>query len=166
MTDPHRPLKNAFGRFATGIAVAACANARGGNTAITVNSFTSVSLEPPLVLWCLELKASSFADFISASSYSISILSDRQQAVSERFAKHGPDPLQPHEYELWLTGAPVLAERLAGFDCRVVDRRRSGDHVILVGEVVQFDSRDGAPLLYFASRYLKGPSTDGRGEPK
>ncbi len=162
MTDPYRPLKNAFGRFATGVAVAACANTRGGYTAITVNSFTSVSLEPPLVLWCLEKKASSFGDFIGAPSYSVSILNDRQQAVSERFARHNPEPLQPHEYELWLTGAPVLSERLAGFDCRVVDRHRSGDHVILVGEVVQFASSDGAPLMYFASRYAKGPSTDGR----
>lgn len=162
MTDPYRPLKNAFGRFATGVAVAACANARGGYTAITVNSFASVSLEPPLVLWCLEMKASSFKDFIGAPAYSVSILNDRQQAMSERFARHSPEPLQPHEYELWLTGAPVLAERLAGFDCRVVDRHRSGDHVILVGEVVQFASSDGAALMYFASRYAKGPSTDGR----
>lgn len=163
MTDPYRPLKNAFGRFATGVAVAACANARGGYTAITVNSFTSVSLEPPLVLWCLETRASSFPDFFGAPSYAVSILTAAQQPMSERFARHHPEPLAPHEIELWLTGAPVLAERLAGFDCRVVDRHRSGDHVILVGAVVQFDSFDGAPLTYFASRYGKGPSTDEQG---
>lgn len=160
MNDPYRPLKNAFGRFATGVAVAACANARGGYTAITVNSFTSVSLEPPLVLWCLETKASTFGDFIGAPTYAISVLNAGQQAMSERFARHHPEPLQPHEIELWLTGAPVLAERLAGFDCRVVDRHRSGDHVILVGQVAQFDSNEGAPLMYFASRYAKGPATD------
>ncbi len=160
MTDPYRPLKNAFGRFATGIAVAACANPRGGYTAITINSFTSVSLEPALVLWCLEFKASSFGDFMAAPSYSITILSAAQQSLSERFARHEPEPLVAHEYELWLTGAPVLTGRLAGFDCRVVDRHRSGDHIILVGEVAQFDSVDGAPLLYFASRYAKGPTTE------
>ncbi len=166
MTDPYRPLKNAFGRFVTGVAVATCANARGGYTAITVNSFTSVSLEPPLVLWCLEVKASSFADFVGAPSYAISILTAAQQPVSERFARHEPAPLAPHEIELWLTGAPVLAERLAGFDCRVVDRHRSGDHLILFGHVMQFDSSDGAPLTYFASRYGKGPLTEisGAGE--
>ena len=162
MNDPYRPLKNAFGRFATGVAVAACADARGGYTAITVNSFTSVSLEPPLVLWCLETTASTFGDFIGAPAYAISVLNAGQQAMSERFARHHPEPLQPHEIELWLTGAPVLAERLAGFDCRVVDRHRSGDHVILVGQVAQFDSREGAPLMYFASRYAKGPSTENR----
>lgn len=160
MTDPFRPLKNAFGRFATGVGIASCANARGGYTAITINSFTSVSLDPPLVLWCLEAKASTFGDFIGAPSYAVSILHAGQQAISERFARHVPEPLQPYEYELWLTGAPVLAERLAAFDCKVVDRHRSGDHVILVGEVVQFASSEGAPLMYFASRYAKGPATD------
>jgi flavin reductase (DIM6/NTAB) family NADH-FMN oxidoreductase RutF len=165
MTDLYRPLKNAFGRFATGVAVATCANARGSYTAITVNSFTSVSLEPPLVLWCLETKASTFADFISAPSYAISILKSGQQALSERFARHEPAPLQPDEIELWLSGAPVLAERLAGFDCRVIDRHRSGDHVILVGQVTQFDASEGAPLTYFASRYAKGPATDEPGDP-
>ena len=160
MTDPFRPLKNAFGRFETGVAVAACANARGDFTAITINSFTSVSLDPALVLWCIEAKASTFADFSAASSYSISILSDAQQSVSERFASHLPAPLTPAEYEIWKTGAPVLKQRLAGFDCEVVDRHRSGDHVILVGKVVAFDSNAGAPLTYFASRYGKGPHTD------
>lgn len=157
-TDPFRPLKDAFGRFATGVAVAACRNAGGGFTAITINSFTSVSLDPPLVLWCIERRASTFDAFAAAPSYAISILTDAQQAVSERFARHDPGPLAPEDYEIWATGAPILSERLAGFDCEIVDRHRSGDHVILVAKVVQFDSRPGAPLLYFASRYSDGPA--------
>lgn len=157
MTDPYRPLKDALGRFATGIAVAGCVNGRGGVTAITINSFASVSLEPPLVLWCIETKASSFDDFAAAAAYSISILKDRQQHVSERFARHNPAPLSPDEYVVWTSGAPILNERLAAFDCEIVDRHRSGDHVILVGRIMRFDSFPGAPLLYFASRYGKGP---------
>lgn len=160
MSDPYRPLKNAFGRFSTGVAVAACANPRGGFTAITVNSFTSVSLEPPLVLWCIETRASTFPDFSASPSYSISVLSENQQAVSERFASHTPAPLAANEYEIWKTGSPILKERLAGFDCVIADRHRSGDHVILVAKVVEFDSRSGAPLTYYASRYGKGPDTD------
>lgn len=160
MSDPFRPLKNAFGRFSTGIAVAACVNNRGGFTAITINSFTSVSLDPPLVLWCIEKRAKPFADFSASPVYSISILNNKQQSVSERFASREPRPLSPDEYEVWKTGAPILKERLAGFDCEVVDRHRSGDHVILIGKVVQFDSRAGAPLTYFASRYARGPHTD------
>ena len=151
--DPFRPLKDAFGRFATGVTIAACANARGGFTAITVNSFTSVSLKPPLVLWCIEKSASSFADFAASPFYSISILDDRQRAVSERFAQHAPAPLRPSEYIIWETGAPILLQRLAGLDCEIVDRHHSGDHVILVAKVLRFDSCPGAPLLYFGSRY-------------
>lgn len=160
MTDPYRPLKDAFGRFATGVTVAACVRPGGGFRAITVNSFTSVSLEPPLVLWCIESKATAFADFIAAGHYSISILSAAQQSVSERFASHEPAPLGEGEYEVWDSGAPLLAGRLAGFDCEVVDRHRSGDHVILVAQVMKFDSRAGAPLVYFSSAYAAGPSTD------
>lgn len=160
MTDPFRPLKNAFGRFATGVAIASCANARGGLTSITINSFTSVSLDPALVLWCLEKNASSYRDFSTAASYAISILKASQRKTSERFAKHAPQPLASDECEIWKTGAPILRERLAGFDCEVVDQHFSGDHVILVGKVVKFDSHAGSPLLYFASCYGKGPHTD------
>jgi flavin reductase (DIM6/NTAB) family NADH-FMN oxidoreductase RutF len=155
--DPYRPLKNAFGRFATGVAVAACANPRGEFTAITVNSFTSVSLEPPLVLWCIEKKATSFLDFAAAPAYSISVLTADQQEVSERFARHIPDPLSMEECEIWRTGAPILRERLAGFDCEIVGRHQAGDHIILVARVVAFDALPGAPLQYFASRYWAGP---------
>lgn len=160
MSDPFRPLKNAFGRFATGVTIAACVNPRGAFTAITVNSFASVSLDPPLVLWCLERRASSFEDFSAASAYAISILRDGQQSLSERFAAHEPRPLAAGEYETRRTGAPLLRDRLAGFDCEIVDRHGSGDHLILVGKVVAFDSDAGAPLLYFASRYGKGPHTE------
>jgi len=160
VTDPFRPLKDAFGRFATGVCVAACVNDRGGVTAITINSFTSVSLEPPLVLWCIEKKASAFADFAAARSYSVSVLKSDQQDLSERFARHNPPPLQPGEYDVWKTGAPVLKDRLAAFDCEIIDRHQSGDHVILVARVVQFDCDDGAALLYFASRYADGPYTE------
>ncbi|MEZ5920478.1 MAG: flavin reductase family protein [Parvularculaceae bacterium] len=156
-SDPYRPLKDAFARFATGVAIVACANDRGGFTAITVNSFTSVSLEPPLVLWCLEKTASSFADFSAADSYTISVLKSDQRKISERFAMHGAYPLRLDETEVLETGAPLLIERLAGLDCRIADRIEAGDHVIIIGEVVAFDSGDGAPLLYFASDYAKGP---------
>jgi flavin reductase (DIM6/NTAB) family NADH-FMN oxidoreductase RutF len=153
MTDPYRPLKNAFSRFATGVAVAACRRPGGGFRAMTVNSFTSVSLEPPLVLWCIESRASAFADFLASDFYSISILADDQQSMSERFSSHDPAPLDADEYEVWESGAPILNGRIAGFDCEVVDRHRSGDHVILVAHVLKFDSRDAAPLVYYGSQY-------------
>ncbi len=159
MADKFRPLKDAFGRFATGIAVATCRQPDNGFRALTINSFTSVSLEPQLVLWCLENKAASYPHFMEADSYAVSILSADGEALSNRFAGHAPQPLAATEYDIWETGAPLLKSRIAGFDCRVQRRHRAGDHIILVGEVVRFDSKDGAPLVYYASQYHSGFST-------
>ena len=156
MTDTFRPLKNAFGQFATGIAIAACKKPMGGFSVITINSFTSVSLNPPLVLWCLERQASAYPDFKLAESYSVSILSADQKFYSERFAGHNPEPLNDSEIDIGKTGAPLIKNRLAGFDCKIVERHEAGDHVIMIGEVVQFDSVVGAPLVYFASNYFAG----------
>ncbi|MBI1365152.1 MAG: flavin reductase [Alphaproteobacteria bacterium] len=160
MTDPHRPLKDAFGRFATGVSLVGCVGADGSPVMITVNSFVSVSLSPPLVLWCLERKASSFPAFIGADAYAVTVLHAGQRTQSERFARYRAAPLKPEEYERWTTGAPILKDRLAAFDCRIVNRHQAGDHVILVAEVVKFEARAGKPLLYFASRYSDGPETD------
>ena len=147
MSDPFRPLKDALGRFATGIALAGCRGAAGAPVFMTVNSFTSVSLAPPLVLWCIERRASTFDEFSAAKGYSITVLNAGQQALSERFAMHAPAAPAPHEYETWETGAPILKDRLAGLDCRIVDRLPAGDHLILLGEVLRFDAKAGAPLL-------------------
>ena len=155
--DPHRPLKDAFGRFATGITLAGCVNAHGAPTVITVNSFTSVSLEPPLVLWCLENKAASYKAFYDASHYGISILRADQEDMSNRFAGYQPAPLQADEMAPTKSGAPVLKACLASFDCKIVDRHRAGDHLILIGEVEGFTSTQGEPLIYFASQYGCGP---------
>lgn len=159
--DPFRPIKTAFGRFATGVVLAGCARADGAPVIITVNSFTSVSLSPPLVLWCLERRASTFAAFMAAQSYSINVLRADQKALSERYARHAPDPLPADAVEHWTTGAPILKDALAAFDCKVVDRHGAGDHVVLIAEVVRFRSADGAPLLYYASRYAAGPESQG-----
>ncbi len=156
MSDKYRPLKDAFGRFATGIGLAACRDTDGSFAALTINSFTSVSLDPALVLWCIETRASAYPAFMAADSYAVSILRADQQAYSERFARYQPNPLSADEVEIWQTGAPVLKNRLAGFDCKISARHKAGDHVIMVGEVVRFDSTNNAPLIYFASNYHKG----------
>lgn len=159
MSDQFRPLKDAFGKFATGIAVAACPLEAGGFRLLTVNSFTSVSLQPALVLWCLENKASAYPAFMASDCFAISILPEGGEAMSNRFAGFAPAPLEQREYETWQTGAPILRERIAGFDCRVDRRHRAGDHVILVGEVVKYDSTNTPPLVYFASQYHAGLSS-------
>ena len=155
--DPFRPLKTAFGRFATGVVLAGCRPPQGEPVMITVNSFTSVSLAPPLVLWCIDRRAARFGAFMSADGYSINVLNADQQFLSERFARSGAAPLEADLFTTWTTGAPILKPALAAFDCRVVDRHSAGDHVVLIAEVLKFQSSDGKPLLYFASRYAAGP---------
>ncbi|WDI30696.1 flavin reductase family protein [Hyphococcus flavus] len=156
MTDKYRPLKDALGRFATGIAVAACRNGDGEIKALTINSFTSVSLDPPLVLWCLENRASSYSSFMSADAYSVNVLRADQRQVSDHFAGFLPDPIGEEGFEAWKTGAPVLKEHLAAFDCKIVARHDAGDHVVLVGAVEQFSCNEGKPLIYYASNYYQG----------
>ena len=156
MTDQYRPLKDAFGRFATGIGVAACRIENGGFAALTINSFASVSLSPALVLWCIEKRASAFPVFMAAESYAVSILKADQRALSDRFAGHDPDPIKADEIDIGLTGAPLLKGRLAGFDCTISARHKAGDHVIMLGEVVQYDSAPGEPLIYYSSNYHEG----------
>ena len=156
MNDHHRPLKNAFGRFATGIGVAACPAGKDGFAVLTINSFTSVSLDPPLVLWCIERGAATFSAFMAAQSYAVSILKSDQRALSDRFAGYAPAPLSPGEIDIGPTGAPLLKGRLAGFDCRISARHEAGDHVIMVGEVAAYDSDVGEPLVYYASNYHEG----------
>ena len=153
MVDVYRPLKNALGKWATGVGVATCASESGVYYAITVNSFTSVSLEPPLVLWCLERTALKYPYFMAAKSYGFSVLPAGAQDLSNRFASHDGAPLKADEFDLWETGAPILKERIAGFDCTIVARHVAGDHVVLVGEVAKFESVDNDPLIYFASQY-------------
>ncbi len=163
-TDSFRPLKDALGRFATGIAIATCRGTEGEPIAITVNSFTSVSLTPPLVLWCIEKNASTFDTFMNSDNYGISILAADQQAYSDRFAGFEPEMLKPEEMVFEVTGVPIIKSCLAAFDCKVVDRHEAGDHIILIGEVVGYRSEQGAPLIYFASQYAKGPHTNTENE--
>ena len=157
MTDPFRPLKNAFARFSTGITVVTCLGRDGVAHGITVNSFTSVSLEPPLVSWCLDDKSSVAAHFLAADHYAVSILAADQRTLSDRFATPGRHAVEEGEGEVFRTGAPLLNGRIAGFDCRIAERIKVGDHTILIGEIVHFDSREGRPLVYAGRQYVDGP---------
>lgn len=156
MTDQFRPLKDAFGRFTTGIGVVSCVKEDGGYALLTINSFASVSLSPSLVLWCIEQRASAFPAFMAADSYAVSILRADQRDLSDRFAGYDYEAPKDSEIDIATTGAPLLKGRLAGFDCTVSARHKAGDHVIMLGEVVHFDSSPGEPLVYFSSDYHEG----------
>ncbi|MEM9809927.1 MAG: flavin reductase family protein [Pseudomonadota bacterium] len=158
MNDPHRPLKNAFARYSTGVTVVSCLTPEGSPVGITVNSFSSVSLDPPLVLWCLAEESSVAKVFLAADHYAVSVLSADQEAFSNRFATPGHHGINDDEAEVFRTGAPLLKGRIAGFDCQLANRFTVGDHTILIGEVVHFDSQSGKPLIYSGRQYMDGPS--------
>ena len=152
-------LKNAFARFVTGVTVVSCQPAGAGvkPVGMTVNSFTSVSLEPPLVLWCIDKHSRIFPQFDSADNYAVSILRSDQVAISERFATPGRHEFGDLPVDILKTGAPVLRERMAALDCEIEARHDAGDHVILLGRVVAYHYSDQKPLMYIGRTYMEGP---------
>lgn len=144
--------RKALGCFVTGVAIVSVDGAEGV-TAMTVNSFSSVSLEPRLILWSLDDRSDRRAAFLSATAFGVSILSFAQQAQSQICAEPGGGWWRGAVERLAEGGAPVLPEALARFDCRTLERIRAGDHTILLGAVAAFDARDGDGLTFFRGRY-------------
>ena len=144
-----RLLRDAFSRFATGVTVITACSAQGP-VAITANSFTSVSLEPPLVLWCLGLSSNRYDVFISAQDYAIHVLADTQQDLCDAFARDG-DALAQMPHGINAAGVPVLPNCLARFDCVQTAVHRAGDHDVIIGEVMAVGHAHGAALGFFQS---------------
>jgi flavin reductase (DIM6/NTAB) family NADH-FMN oxidoreductase RutF len=149
-----RALRDALGCFPTGVAVVTASGDGRAPIGITVNSFTSVSLDPPLVLWCLHRKSDRFEALRGAKHYTISLLGTAHEAVSARLAKQGAHSLEGIDLLETKLGPPALADALAVFECESEAVYEGGDHVILVGRVIRFARREaGAPLVFFHGRY-------------
>lgn len=151
--DEPSAFRNAFGHFATGVAVATCRAPDEAAIGITINSLTSVSLDPALALFCLESRSTTLAQFMRAGHFALNILAEDQQDLSNRFAQDHALGEQPHEF--WGTGAPILKGALAAADCEILDIYGGGDHRILVGRVLEVatSESDLAPLIYFKGGY-------------
>lgn len=151
-----RTLRDALGCFATGVTVVTTRDADGTPVGLTANSFTSVSLDPPLLLVCLAKSASSLPVFENARHFAINVLHIGQQPVSGRFARKGEDRFAGTEIEMWDSGVPILSHSLASFECTRDAVHDAGDHIILIGRVerVRFEPRRD-PLLYFRGRYRR-----------
>jgi flavin reductase (DIM6/NTAB) family NADH-FMN oxidoreductase RutF len=153
MTFDIRAFRQALGEFPTGVAVVTAAGA-GSHVGITVNSFVSVSLDPPLVLWCIDKKSQRYEAFTKAESYTVSILGTAHQAISAQLARGGAHQLKEVPLLETESGAPALADALAIFECDIHAVYDGGDHAILVGQVMRFARRDaGAPLVFFRGKY-------------
>jgi flavin reductase (DIM6/NTAB) family NADH-FMN oxidoreductase RutF len=153
--DP-RTLRDALGCFATGVTVVTCLNADGKPAGLTVNSFTSVSLDPPLLLVCLAKQAASAAALIEASHFAVNVLQTGQQPASIRFSTRDEDRFGTTPWSCGEAGAPILKDSLGVFECERFGVHYGGDHHILVGRVVKASFDAGLdPLLYFRGRYRR-----------
>src|SRR3954468_24692615 len=150
-----RAFREALGCFPTGIAVMTAVAAETSHIGITVNSFASVSLEPPLVLWCIDRRSRRYPAFAGAPGFTVSILASGHKAVSARLAGAGEHSLDGIDLVPTELGPPALAESLAVFECARESIQDAGDHAILIGRVLRFWHNDaaGAPLVYFRGRY-------------
>jgi flavin reductase (DIM6/NTAB) family NADH-FMN oxidoreductase RutF len=148
--DNHRALRDAFGRFATGVTVITTIGPEGP-VGFTANSFSSLSLDPPLVLWSPAKSSRRFGVFANASLYAIHVLADDQADLIHRFARTGTG-FDGLDLAMTDEGLPVLPA-LARFDCAAHAVHDGGDHAILVGRVLRVTMRDGAPLVFSQGRY-------------
>ncbi len=162
MTLEPRALRDAFGCFATGITVITTADAEGVLYGVTANSFASLSLDPPLCLFCLDYKAMSFEAFQNSSHFAVNVLGEDQEGISTNFARSQPDKWNGIDYVTWETGSPILPGCLANLECDTHAIHEGGDHVIVVGRIREMTYRedDCRPLLYYKGRYnaLSGDS--------
>lgn len=145
--DP-RDFRNALGTYATGVTIITAAAPDGKPYGLTCNSFASVSLNPPLVLWSLVVYSSSLTIFQNASHFTVNVLGASQQALASKFAKSSDDKFTGVDWMPGLGNAPVLAESVANFQCRSVNRYYGGDHVIFLGAVEAYTYNTTEPLLF------------------
>lgn len=154
-SEPDDPvhLRQCLGRFATGVTVVTCAAADRSPRGITANSFSSVSLEPPLVLWNIAKVSNSLQAYLGADFFAVNILTADQQDIAEHFARTDHTRFTGIGYERSQDDVPVLPGTLACLHCRTHEIHDSGDHYIILGEVLRFDYNDADPLLFVKGDY-------------
>ncbi|MDY0885511.1 flavin reductase family protein [Dongia soli] len=152
-TSDIRELRRTLGCFATGVTVVTTLDATGQPRGMTANSFTSVSLEPALILVCVAKSVPILAAFDSAEGFAVNILDEQQRDLSTRFATPSADKFAGVSWRPRITGAPVLDNVLAYLDCRLHQRIDAGDHVILIGAVADYGRIDASPLLFCRGSY-------------
>jgi flavin reductase (DIM6/NTAB) family NADH-FMN oxidoreductase RutF len=148
-------FRRALGHFAAGVTVVTARFDDGQIDGITVTAFTSLSLDPPLVLVCIDHRARIHAKLKTGGNFAVNMLRDDQELVSRRFASHDEDRFHEIGYKPGLSGAPLITDAIATVECRIVDLLPGGDHTIVVGEVEATSVQEGKPLLYFRGGYAQ-----------
>ncbi len=152
--DP-RELRNAFGEFTTGVTLVTTVGADGKAIGMTANSFSSVSLDPPMILWCIDKGSDRLGTFEASDHFAVNVLASNHQDLSNRFAKKGEPYMDGVPHEIWETGCPVIADAVAVFDCDVAARHDAGDHIVYVGLVRRFgrSGNEAGPLVFHQGGY-------------
>jgi flavin reductase (DIM6/NTAB) family NADH-FMN oxidoreductase RutF len=155
MAVSNEEFRSALGRFASGVTVVTARGADDQPLGITVSAFSSVSLDPPLVLVCVDKRASLHDHMTEGARFAVNILSEDQELISRRFASKDEDRFNGTAYRDSAQGVPLLDGALASLECRVVCSYPGGDHTIIVGEVESTNIGDGKPLAYFRGGYVQ-----------
>lgn len=151
-----RDFRKALGSFPTGVCLVTTLGPQGKPEGLTINSFSSVSLDPPMVLWSLARTASCAPVFRDAEYFAVSVLGAQHQALSSHFARSAPDKFAAFagHFVDGRHGLPLVADAVATFECHSRYRNYGGDHIVLLGAVEHYAYRDGAPLIFQQGRYL------------
>lgn len=147
--------RRALGCFATGVAVVTALGPDEEKIGITVNSFNSVSLDPPLVLWSVGEESLSYQAFVDAEYFAVNVLATQQREVCSRFASSGENKFLDLVCDEGIEGVPLLPEFSAVFECQTEHRYDGGDHKIIVGRVLRFEDRKTDPLIFYRGHFLK-----------
>lgn len=154
MEHDSRELRNALGRFATGVCLITTVTQAGQAVGITANSFASVSLEPPLVSWNLQNNSDMYEVFSAPRYFAINILAREQEEHSAQYARKAQHNLHGHHFRLGKYGAPIVRDALVSFECELHATHAAGDHLIVVGRVRDMCQRPtGVPLLFYGGGY-------------
>lgn len=148
-------FRKALGAFATGVTIATTKDGDSQPVGVTASSFNSVSVDPPLVLWSLAKNSFSHDAFCSSGHFAVHVLAASQEELSNRFARSGEDKFADMEWQDGELGSPIFSDHAALFECKTRHQYEGGDHVIFVGEVVAYDARDEAPLLFHGGSYAE-----------
>jgi flavin reductase (DIM6/NTAB) family NADH-FMN oxidoreductase RutF len=149
-----RDLRAALGEFATGVTIVTARSPQGHQVGVTANSFASVSLDPPLILWCCSRRAPSAPVFRSARRFGVNILAANQHHLSRQFATPADDKFAGVACTYGLDGTPLIDGAIARFVCRAVSVHDGGDHLIQIGEVEDYQRFGGEPLIIHSGRYI------------
>lgn len=149
--ETSRDFRTALGRFGTGVTVITC-DTGTGPLGITANSFASVSLDPPLVLWSPAKSSARYPFFMAADHFAIHVVGDDQMGICQGFARNG-NAFDDLDWEVGAQGVPLINGCLSRFECNKVAEHDGGDHSIVVARVDQVTTREGSPLLFYSGRY-------------